>query len=404
MVRIEDVVVLSIASFLGNAGIALTGFGMAIIFFFFFQVATLFGYNCSFKYAVFIQSLALLCVQPMLVYKSNIRKYACRKTLLYFIPITIISTPLGLLVGGMISSYLLQAITGIIVTLLACYEINNRKDNIIRWLAQHCTKKKDNSNHIKNDRRKNQPTLLPTDPEDIDCRESSENVQCTSQENKKVKVNRVAVDVKSSALDTLMIGNTSVMSTIEKSKYLDLESLPQGIESAEENIDLKIIKEDIFNEDKETMCTDGSLESLSTTVIIWTLFAGGTSGFLGGICGVRGPPVLFYFLHPPYPLLFTKSSQRATAATMNLMSVTIRVLYYLVDSLLYNHAQRHQFEKSDWSLYLSIVICSILGVHTGCALFDRMKDSLNPVHNILTILLLLCGVSLTISSFAGLFG
>ena len=59
MVRILDIVVLSIASFLGNVGVALTGFGMAIIYLFIYQIVILAGYDGDFRYAVFIQALAL---------------------------------------------------------------------------------------------------------------------------------------------------------------------------------------------------------------------------------------------------------------------------------------------------------------------------------------------------------
>lgn len=60
---IEDVVVLSLSSFLGNVGVALTGFGMAIIYLFVYQIIVIAGYDGDFKYAVFIQALALFSAQ-----------------------------------------------------------------------------------------------------------------------------------------------------------------------------------------------------------------------------------------------------------------------------------------------------------------------------------------------------
>jgi hypothetical protein len=38
----------------------------------------------------------------------------------------------------------------------------------------------------------------------------------------------------------------------------------------------------------------------------WTLFVGAISAFLGGLCGIRGPPIILYFLHTPFPVSFTK--------------------------------------------------------------------------------------------------
>jgi len=58
-----DILVLALASLLGNVGVALTGLGMAIIFIFVWQVAIVCGYDGDFKYAIFIQALALLSIQ-----------------------------------------------------------------------------------------------------------------------------------------------------------------------------------------------------------------------------------------------------------------------------------------------------------------------------------------------------
>jgi hypothetical protein len=58
------IAVLSSCGFLGNFGAALTGFGEAIIFLFFWQVIDLAGYNDGdFKHAIFIQALSLFSVQ-----------------------------------------------------------------------------------------------------------------------------------------------------------------------------------------------------------------------------------------------------------------------------------------------------------------------------------------------------
>jgi hypothetical protein len=132
----------------------------------------------------------------------------------------------------------------------------------------------------------------------------------------------------------------------------------------------------------------------------WTLFAGAISGFLGGLCGIRGPPIILYFLHPPFPVSFTKNTQRATGACITFTNVLMRVAYYLVDTLLFDGED--YFEGSDWGLYVAIVISSILGVLVGSQLFEHMKDSKATIRGILAILLLLCGMSLLLSSFAGI--
>jgi len=130
---------------------------------------------------------------------------------------------------------------------------------------------------------------------------------------------------------------------------------------------------------------------------LWTIIAGCTSGFLGGLCGIRGPPLILYFLHAP--VVFTQDSQRATGACITFTNVTMRIVYYIINTLFFD--QVHDFKTGDWGLYLSIIICSNLGVIVGSELFEYIKDSRTIVKSILAIFLLLCGVSLTLSSFIG---
>jgi uncharacterized membrane protein YfcA len=132
----------------------------------------------------------------------------------------------------------------------------------------------------------------------------------------------------------------------------------------------------------------------------WTLFAGAISGFLGGLCGIRGPPIILFFLHPPFPVSFTKKTQRATGACITFTNVLMRVAYYLVDTLLFDGED--YFEGSDWGLYVAIVTSSILRMLLGSQLFEHMKDSKATIRGILAVLLLLCGMSLLLSSFAGI--
>ena len=130
---------------------------------------------------------------------------------------------------------------------------------------------------------------------------------------------------------------------------------------------------------------------------LWTLVAGSGSGFLGGLCGIRGPPVILYFLHPPKPIKFNKKEQRATGALITATNVAMRVTYYFVETFA---LQKDSFFKSsDWYLYVCVILCSVGGVLVGSHLFDKMKDSRNNIRMILSIFLLLCGVSLLLSAF-----
>ena len=146
-----------------------------------------------------------------------------------------------------------------------------------------------------------------------------------------------------------------------------------------------------------TTAGDGDIP-LGFNAIFWTLFAGFASGFLGGLCGIRGPPIIFYFMHPPHPVSFNKNSQRATGAAITACNVAMRIVYYMVDTLAFG--QDSYFDRSDIILYISIIIFSILGVMVGSHLFTLMKDSTATIRGILAIFLLLCGISLLLSAFA----
>jgi len=139
---------------------------------------------------------------------------------------------------------------------------------------------------------------------------------------------------------------------------------------------------------------DDDDSQLNCSARSWTTIAGATSGFLGGLCGIRGPPIILYFLHSP--VVFTKESQRATGVCITFTNVTMRIVYYIINTLLFDQA--HDFESRDWGLYLSIIVCSNLGVLVGSELFEYMKDSRITIKSILAIFLLLCGVSLILSS------
>ena len=67
-----DVVVLALACFIANVGVAITGLGMAIIYIFVWQIAVLCGYSPDIKFALFVQAaLGLLSARPSLVQRRK---------------------------------------------------------------------------------------------------------------------------------------------------------------------------------------------------------------------------------------------------------------------------------------------------------------------------------------------
>ena len=99
---VEPTIVFSAAAFIGNFGVAVTGFGMAIFFLFVYTIAEFATVmectRCDIRDAVFYQTLALGSAVPFLLYqaRSVIQEHWSKKELLAaFIPATIIGTPIG---------------------------------------------------------------------------------------------------------------------------------------------------------------------------------------------------------------------------------------------------------------------------------------------------------------------
>jgi len=136
-----------------------------------------------------------------------------------------------------------------------------------------------------------------------------------------------------------------------------------------------------------------TMEELTPRGKAWTLLMGFLSGFLGGLCGIRGPPIILYFLHAPIKM--NKAVQKANGAVITAANVLTRVVVYAIKSAAGGH--HSQFTNDDIPLYIIVLIASVGGVAIGQDIYQSMRDSQAVVKTILCFLLLLCGVSLIIA-------
>lgn len=135
-----------------------------------------------------------------------------------------------------------------------------------------------------------------------------------------------------------------------------------------------------------------------------TVIAGGLSGFLGGMIGIRTPPLMLYFLHPPKPLVFDNHSQRATGVVIMCTSTVFRQVFYLYETFTGGDVSGYQsevvvYQKEDWKLYVYVVAFSILGGWVGGRAFEYVKNARETIRGIFLVLLYMCGASLFISAF-----
>jgi serine/threonine protein kinase/serine/threonine protein phosphatase PrpC/uncharacterized membrane protein YfcA len=173
------------------------------------------------------------------------------------------------------------------------------------------------------------------------------------------------------------------------------EAYKRWISSEDRTDDITIIIG--FRGDGNDTAGGGPLASSSPALTLqgklWTISMGFLSGFLGGLCGIRGPPIILYFLHPPMKM--SKAVQKGNGAVITAANVISRVVTYVIKSAV--NTKNNQFTNDDWPLYIIIVVASIGGVAVGQDIFEMMKDTQATIKTILCFMLLLCGISLIIA-------
>jgi len=91
------------------------------------------GYDGEFKFAIFIQAIALMSAQPLLLYKAQVLEHSSKLMLLYFIPVTILSTPLGQFVGDRLSTDVVELAGGFLIAFVALFELYSNRNEITSY-------------------------------------------------------------------------------------------------------------------------------------------------------------------------------------------------------------------------------------------------------------------------------
>lgn len=138
---------------------------------------------------------------------------------------------------------------------------------------------------------------------------------------------------------------------------------------------------------RERLCSLAPMTSFERVV---TFIVGASSGFLGGLCGLAGPPIILYFLHPPTSVRLNKASQRATGAGITLTNAVVRGLTYAVHGIPATQGETLGVD------ILCTLMSAFIGVIVGNELFRLMKDSREVLRVIFAVLLLIGGLSLVI--------
>lgn len=284
-----------LSSFVANAGVAITGFGMALIFVFVYTIFDVFGGMadcqpselCDMKYAVFIQSLSLVGSMPFLIYKSNARTHANKRLLYTLIPITLVSTPAGQMCQDFVASSWIRMVVGVVVSAVVGYEI-------------HKLYKK---------RQVDEPAAIII-------------------ENSSTPTERTSLLIREA--------NSSLGSETDDNQ-------------------------------------DGLHGFSPKSILLWGVVLGFFSGFLGGLIGMRGPPLMIFFLHFSFP----KQEARAVGAILLFLNMALRVSYYLLQDYQESAATsiRWFYWGTSWHLYVGVIVAGIVGVPLGDWVHHRIDQS-----------------------------
>ena len=294
------------------------------------------------------------------------------------------------MVSAYVPTKVVQAVAGVLVTLVGSLEIYMKRD----WFRSFCVREKDGSSDDKDGAEEGKDTGEDVESVKVDTEEHlHDKGDDKFEENPEPKPEPEEVEeaAEKSTNDSAAgkkvvqsdpsIGFALGVSHNSNHEEKEVEGVPSATgggtdEEEEEQVKIGLNK-----------------------ATIYTLIAGGASGFLGGMVAIRGPPLIFYFLHPPHPVTFNKNSSRATGVVIMFFNVLMREIFYLVNTFTDDLNNKIGYQKEDWRLYLSVVICSIAGGLVGSKLFEYLKDSRDTIRGILSIFLFMCGVSLLFSAF-----
>ena len=339
-------------SFVANAGVAITGYGMALIFVTVYTVGELsagFDYDgcsqqdqedsqevnlCGIKYAVFLQSLSLVGSMPMLLFAADAFRNSNPALLETLIPITLISTPLGQYCQTRISASWIKVVVGTVVVLVVLYKI------VLDILAASRQR-----------RRKEQ------------------------EQQEKLTGNEICGTEANEA--------TTLLENGSKSTAITPDNTTAGNSNSE----------------------DGYYHGFSVVKIrLWGISLGGSSGFLGGLIGMRGPPLMIFFLAFPFP----KSETRAVGAIMLCLNMILRIGYYIVSDVVVavsqntsDHTGSHNaidkngghhrwFFREEWVLYAVVIVSGTVAVFVGDWVHHKLDQ--HTFQRALALLLVATGI------------
>ena len=420
---------------------------MGIIFLLVYQIGSICGLFqdcCGLLYAVFIQTLALMCVQPILLFSISLRKNLKLELVIPFIILQFVGTPLGQLLQELTPVPILKIVIGTLTILVALKQIHGL------WNRKKCTsvyfiigKDTSNCNWLQDLICQHFPDISgpPTSHllgsffpilknygdlendgnfaklvqdvcqflEKVDWK-NKEGQDIFLDENEVISkchqktfmaVFEAVMDIYTMAQDrqtwiSRSLGAENYHLQLiehfgERLNYIYLqEDIEKDFQSSIQNESQTVFQinyESLLQNANKMMRQFANYFDLHVTIeeekgflshfwpvqpkMICIVLTGFFYGFLAGLVGIGGPPLILFFLVFEQPNAVVQANGIVIAA----VNTTIRILTYILKAPPEDYTTKSWFLKEDLSLYLAVALSGIVAANLGTKLSNYMKKS-----------------------------
>jgi len=409
MVSIPVIAHFAAATFFGNVAFSAMGFGMAICYLFVYQIGALAGLvECcglpGLKYAVFIQTIGMAVIQPIVLWNVNLRKNFRWDLLLTMLPMQFLGAPVGQFLQVYTPAEILKIVVGVATILVAGWQIFNIIKNmrlarsnsytVVEIQVTEDDKKAEDKKAGDGKAEVNSKvncTLKPDDEESFKSefirRRRSMGHSISAKENDEDPKDNDWKDKQNMVLDYItepvtlpvtLTGNGVDYITLSSGYHKDMEERLQA-------------EEDMHDMKHKVKLAVRSIITQMWPIqprIVWMGLAGLVSGFLGGLIGVRSPPlIIFFFIYEFAPL-----EVKANGAVIATANTLVRIIMYVCNPPPPSYPHASWFVKEDIYLYLTVSVVAVTACPLGLYLTKYLAKKGYKLA--LTALLIVNGITM----------
>jgi len=357
------VALFSAMALLGAVGVQATGFGMAIIYLTTYEIISAAGgfdheaNAVTLKLAVFVQAIALASTLPFAI-KAGAKLKDMRMSLLVpLVPATFVGTPCGQILQARINEDVVRVALGGTL-LIACTLMLYKSRASVKKLAAGC---------------------LGCCSAHFPLRRSASAAgdAADAADANTATATAMAMGKRASYSLAVELGTGSTNAT-----DVDTADASEGAKDAAATDDADA-----------DAAAEGAIFSWRSIILVAVGF---TSGFLGGLVGARGPPLILFFLFTSYPREIVRSNQ----IVVRTVNVSVRLLTYALVPPPADYTHGGGGDGVGWfnveehgALYLSVCVCAIVGTVVGEVAFRRV-DNKDVYKAMLAGLVLVCAVGM----------